>query len=158
MKQRKLKNHQLLIDQLIDWSKQILCGLKYLQSINVVHRDIKPANILITDNYKKLKFGDFGFGIQTVDTNGPIRTNCGTFRYMAPEVDKETKQEKQMNEEEKLEYNIKCDVWSTGCVIYEISTLRFAFSNEEGKLEKSIDSKHFTPLPQNHPLKDLIEK
>ncbi len=158
LRQGKLINHHFERNHLLDWSKQILCGLKYLQSLKVVHRDIKPANILITNNFTRLKFGDFGFGIQTVDTNGPIKTNCGTFRYMAPEVDKETKRNETMNQEEKLNYDIKCDVWSTGCVIYEMSTLKFAFFNEEGKIEKSIESQHYIQMPQNHLLKELVEK
>ena len=38
---------------------QILRGLKYIHSANVVHRDLKPSNLLVNENCE-LKIGDFG--------------------------------------------------------------------------------------------------
>ena len=38
---------------------QILCGLKYIHSVNIIHRDLKPSNLLVNENCD-LKIGDFG--------------------------------------------------------------------------------------------------
>jgi serine/threonine protein kinase len=42
---------------------QLLKGLAYMHSLNIVHRDIKPENLLIS-NKKELKICDFGFARQ----------------------------------------------------------------------------------------------
>ena len=41
------------------WCHQILCGVKYMHSANVLHRDLKPANIL-TNTQVDVKICDFG--------------------------------------------------------------------------------------------------
>lgn len=166
---RKCKLHrtELSEDVKLNWSKQLLSGLKYLKTQKVVHRDIKPANILITNKFETLKFADFGLGIQIETTNQLINTNCGSYRYMAPEVGLGN-------------YNDKCDVWlirflfyyfsnfliyltikirSVGCVIYELNTLRFAFNGKDEKsLTKAIRSNHYERLSEDNIFKELIEK
>jgi len=74
------------------------------------HRDIKPANVFI-DKYQLFKLGDFGLArILSSDTQ-LAKTNVGTPYYMAPE---------QVNE---LPYNEKCDIWSMGCLLFEMAAL-----------------------------------
>jgi NIMA (never in mitosis gene a)-related kinase len=130
-----------------DWSEQILNGLRYLHSLRVVHRDIKPANILITDNYQRIKYADFGLGIQQESTHELLKSKCGSRRYMAPEIDSEC-------------YDEKCDVWSVGCVLYELSLLRYAFDSDDGKNDLSIKIRNglYIRLPNDNIFKDLIEK
>ena len=53
---------------------QILCGLKYIHSGNVIHRDLKPANILINCNDCSLKIADFGLS-RVVDPQVISRSN-----------------------------------------------------------------------------------
>jgi len=73
-------------------------------------RDIKPANVFI-DRNQQFKLGDFGLArILSTDTQ-LAKTNVGTPYYMAPE---------QVNE---LPYNEKCDIWSMGCLLYEMAAL-----------------------------------
>jgi serine/threonine protein kinase len=73
-------------------------------------RDIKPANVFI-DKYQLFKLGDFGLArILSSDTQ-LAKTNVGTPYYMAPE---------QVNE---LPYNEKCDIWSMGCLLFEMAAL-----------------------------------
>lgn len=63
---------------------QLLKGLKYIFSKNLIHRDLKPQNILIT-NIKdpQIKIADFGFA-RYLKENELADTQCGTPLYMAP--------------------------------------------------------------------------
>ena len=78
----------------------------------VIHRDLKSANIFLT---KKgiVKIGDLNVSI--IAKKQLAVTQTGTPYYAAPEVwDNET-------------YNIKCDIWSVGCIIYEMASLHVPF-------------------------------
>jgi cell cycle related kinase len=55
----KCKRRSLTISMARLWSRDILNGVAYLHSIDVIHRDLKPANLLIFSNMC-LKLGDFG--------------------------------------------------------------------------------------------------
>ena len=85
---------------------QLIKGLKYLSSQNIMHRDIKPHNILLKDIYT-IKISDFGFAkyYNKVDLS---KTLCGSPIYMAPEI------------MQFKNYNHKTDIWSLGIVLYEL--------------------------------------
>jgi len=77
--------------------------------ITLMHRDIKPANILFHKD--RVKVADFGFAKLIDDVDKDIRkphTLLGTPLYMAPQI---------LNDES---YSIKCDIWSSGVLFYEI--------------------------------------
>ncbi|XP_018599159.2 serine/threonine-protein kinase Nek2 isoform X2 [Scleropages formosus] len=76
----------------------------------VLHRDLKPANIFL-DVKKNVKLGDFGLArILNHDTSF-AKTFVGTPYYMSPE---------QIN---RLSYDEKSDIWSLGCLVYELCAL-----------------------------------
>ena len=64
--------------------KQIMDGIKYIHSQNIVHRDIKLENILIDLN-NNIKICDFGVG-KMIKSNILLHDQCGTPVYMAPEI------------------------------------------------------------------------
>ena len=90
---------------------QILQGVKVLHKNKVIHRDIKSANIFFVNQTAKL--GDMNVSKLTED--GLCSTNIGTPYYTAPQIWKG------------LQYDSKCDIWSIGCVIYELCCLKQAF-------------------------------
>lgn len=68
---------------------QILCGLKYIHSANVLHRDLKPGNLLVNADCE-LKIADFGlargFSVDPDENNGYMTEYVATRWYRAPEI------------------------------------------------------------------------
>ena len=93
---------------------QLLRGLKYIHSCNVIHRDIKPENLLVNSNCD-LKICDFGLarGIQwKLDGRHDtmyLTEYVVTRWYRAPEILLESR-----------EYSFPIDVWSVGCIFAEL--------------------------------------
>lgn len=86
---------------------QLLRGLKYIHSANVLHRDLKPSNLLLNANCD-LKICDFGLARTTSETD--FMTEYVVTRwYRAPELLLNCS-----------EYTAAIDVWSVGCIFMEI--------------------------------------
>lgn len=83
-------------------------GLKALHDLKIVHRDIKCANLFLTKS-GVLKLGDLN--VSKVAKKGLLSTQTGTPYYASPEVWKDQP------------YNHSSDIWSLGCVLYEMITL-----------------------------------
>ena len=90
----------------------MLAGLKAVHDFKVCHRDIKSANIFVTLR-GEIKLGDFN--VSKVAKRGMLHTQTGTPYYASPEVWKDKP------------YDQRSDVWSLGCVLYEMSMLRPPF-------------------------------
>src|ERR1044072_8255853 len=87
---------------------QILCGLKYIHSANVLHRDLKPGNLLVNANCE-LKICDFGLA-RTKGVDNQLMTEYVVTRwYRAPEL--------LLGSDN---YGASIDVWSVGCIFAEI--------------------------------------
>ena len=91
---------------------QLLNGLKALHDFKILHRDIKSANVFLFKG-GVCKLGDLN--VSKVARKGLGYTQTGTPYYASPEV------------WEEKPYDSKSDVWSLGCVIYEMITLRPPF-------------------------------
>jgi mitogen-activated protein kinase kinase kinase len=102
-----------------NFTRQILIGLNYLHSRNIIHRDIKGANILI-DIKGEVKISDFGISkkLSTSSSNNNKRASLqGSVYWMAPEVVKQ------------IATTTKCDIWSVGCLLIEMFTGKHPFPN-----------------------------
>ena len=98
--------------------RQILTGLAYLHSCDIIHRDIKGANILV-DNKGGVKISDFGIS-KRVEASTVLGARAsggghlnrpsmqGSVYWMAPEVVRQTAHTK------------KADIWSLGCLVVEM--------------------------------------
>ena len=95
---------------------QLVKGLKSLHDLDILHRDIKSSNIfLFSDGTAKL--GDLNV-CKILSNNVLGHTQAGTPSYAAPEVWMEKP------------YGLKSDIWSLGCVLYEIISLHCPFRGE----------------------------
>ncbi|XP_045793979.1 mitogen-activated protein kinase homolog MMK2-like [Trifolium pratense] len=97
---------------------QLLRGLKYVHSVNVLHRDLKPSNLLLNSNCD-LKIGDFGLARTTSETD--FMTEYVVTRwYRAPELLLNCS-----------EYTAAIDIWSVGCILGEIMTRQPLFPGKD---------------------------
>jgi len=95
-------------------TKEMLSAIKYLHSLNIAHRDIKLENWLFESpkNDAKLRLIDFGFS--KLYNGEPFTLITGTVYYVSPEVIKGA-------------YDLSCDLWSLGVVVYMLLSGRPPF-------------------------------
>jgi calcium-dependent protein kinase len=85
--------------------RQILSAVSYLHSRKIAHRDIKPENIMFeTNDALNVKLLDF-CSSRKMGENEAMQGVYGTAYYVAPEVLKGS-------------YDLKCDIWSIGVILY----------------------------------------
>jgi calcium-dependent protein kinase len=139
--------------------KQILSGLSYLHSNNIVHRDLKLENILISDKeyvpitgeeYLDIKIIDFG-NAKHFEKNIKDKSIVGSTYYIAPE----TFMKKSGKES---------DLWSAGVILYMLIVGSPPFSGESDKkifssVRKGVYDKNYSRWKNaSSEVKDLIEK
>lgn len=99
---------------------QMLLGLNYVHSANVIHRDLKPANILVNKNCE-LKICDFGLARGFDVEDDPNLTHyVVTLWYRAPEVILTAR-----------DYSKAIDVWAIGCILAEIVARKPLFQGRD---------------------------
>lgn len=91
-------------------------GLKILHESNILHRDLKSANIFLKKN-GLAQLGDMN--VSKVAKKGLLYTQTGTPYYASPEVWREQP------------YDLKSDIWSLGCLLYESVTLKPPFRADD---------------------------
>src|SRR6202453_153309 len=144
----RLHRGALPLEEALEIGREIAEALDKAHRRGIVHRDLKPGNVMLTKNGPKLM--DFGLakpspGVSSGSAASPLTpttptmsiaaltaaasaltqkgTVVGTFQYMAPEV------------LQGAEADARSDVFSFGCVLYEMFTGRRAF---EGKSQFSV--------------------
>uniref|UniRef100_A0A8C2V1J5 non-specific serine/threonine protein kinase n=1 Tax=Chinchilla lanigera TaxID=34839 RepID=A0A8C2V1J5_CHILA len=123
-------------DQILGWFVQISLGLKYIHDRKIVHRDIKSQNIFLSKNGMVAKLGDFGVARVLNNSMEFARTRIGTPYYLSPEIC------------QNQPYNNKTDIWSLGCVLYELCTLKHPFEGKNlQQLALMICQARVAPLP-----------
>ncbi|XP_075348112.1 serine/threonine-protein kinase Nek5 [Mycteria americana] len=133
--------HGVLFDeaQILSWFVQISLGLKHIHDKMILHRDVKAQNIFLSNNGKVAKLGDFGIARQLNSTMEFAHTCVGTPYYLSPEIC------------ENRPYNNKTDIWSLGCVLYELCALKHPFEgNSLHQLVLKICRGRFHPVSPNY--------
>ena len=125
------KNNNSLIEENILYNIiiQICSGIKEIHKMKIIHRDLKPENIFMNENMN-IKIGDFGISKQLrINKDYTFTKNkAGSEDYMAPEI------------KHKGIYNEKSDMWSLGCIIYELFNLRIYSKDKDYNEIKILDS------------------
>tara|TARA_B110000285_G_C15092420_1_gene599875 strand:+ start:313 stop:837 length:525 start_codon:yes stop_codon:yes gene_type:complete len=122
--------------------KHLLEGVEALHSADIAHRDIKSANIFLFKD-GSVKLGDLN--VSALACEGSMKTVTGTPYYCPPEV------------WTNKAYTPKCDIWSLGCVMYELTALKPPFVAKNIKdLQKKVTKGEYSPIP-DHFSKNLEE-
>ncbi|XP_050413574.1 serine/threonine-protein kinase Nek4 isoform X2 [Patella vulgata] len=106
---------------------QIASAIEYLHEHHIIHRDLKPANIFLTED-QTIKVGDLGISRSLESTLAKAKTFIGTPLYMAPEI---------LNYQD---YSYKADVWSFGCIFYELMCLKYPFKHTTKEEENILEN------------------
>src|SRR5271170_2150554 len=123
------------LDNLCNINDDVLDGLVFIHSNNEIHRDLSPQNsrflpfdladifkiVLYSSSTRRWKIADFG--LTSPGTSNRLittRYSRGRACYRAPEM---------LNEEQGV-YSNKADIWSFGCVLFEMITGRRAFAGD----------------------------
>eukprot|EP00002_Diphylleia_rotans_P035163 TRINITY_DN7648_c0_g1_i1.p1 TRINITY_DN7648_c0_g1~~TRINITY_DN7648_c0_g1_i1.p1 ORF type:complete len:248 (+),score=46.34 TRINITY_DN7648_c0_g1_i1:169-912(+) len=138
----KAKKSNTLFMEKVIWGffSQISAAVSHMHENRVMHRDIKPNNIFIASgsgNDVSLKLGDLGLSRYFSSKTMEVFSLVGTPVYMSPERILEDG------------YDFKSDVWSLGCILYELAALKPPFYSENYNLYllgKKIRNSDFEPI------------
>lgn len=140
--------------------KHIMSALNYIHSKNICHRDLKPENFLLLNKSddSPLKIIDFGLSVhfdqQMLKQNGGkmvMTTKAGTPYYISPEILKGN-------------YDISCDIWSSGVILYILlSGVPPFFGDSDNDILESVAKEQYSlNIPElshvSMAAKDLISK
>ena len=135
--ENKKKKKYLSLEKRLKYIRQLVCGLYYLNTKNVLHGDIKPSNILVYDDV--LKYNDFTMS-RKINNLNPPRRKLYTLGYRPPEC-----------QENKCHKN--SDIWALGSTIYELYYAKKYF-----KFDNSGTRYHLKNLEENKHENNFINK
>ncbi|XP_031440770.1 serine/threonine-protein kinase PLK4-like [Clupea harengus] len=119
-------------EEVMDCFVKICLALKHLHTNHIIHRDLRPQSIFFTE------FGTVCLGeLPEIKERAGVKSDStGELTNIPPEILKGE------------EYHDKSDVWSLGCLLYELCMMKSPFTAEStGKLVPTILSGSYAPLP-----------
>jgi tetratricopeptide (TPR) repeat protein len=121
-----LKNGPMPVDQALRYASQIAAALADAHEHGIVHRDLKPGNVMLVKSGVKVL--DFGLATREGDdTITGSRMVIGTPAYMAPE------------QREGKPADVRTDIYSFGCLFYEMLTGARATSDRKPVPSKTLE-------------------
>ncbi|XP_072134252.1 uncharacterized protein [Mobula birostris] len=123
--------------EILNLFHQMVAATCYLHEHNVLHRDLKTANLFLTKE-GEVKLGDFGVA-KLMMTGSEAHTILGTPYYISPEIC------------EGKCYNDKSDIWSLGCILYEMACRQRTFEGTNlPAVVNKIMKGQFAPITNNY--------
>ena len=126
---------------------QVVAGLLYLHSHQIMHRDISLTNLLLSHDMH-IKIADFGLATQLKRPDERHVTMCGTPNYISPEV------------VSRASHGLPADVWGLGCMFYTLLVGQPPFDTDAvlSTLNKVVMSDYQIPSFISYEARDLIDK
>ncbi|RHY56433.1 hypothetical protein DYB30_001295 [Aphanomyces astaci] len=119
---------------IMSWFAQLVLAVSYIHGKNVLHRDLKAQNVFLTKKYV-VKLGDFGIS-KALSGDDLAMTSVGTPESMSPEICRGER------------YGKKSDIWSLGCVLYEMTMLKRPFEAQSlPEMFTKICHGEYEPVP-----------
>eukprot|EP01065_Artemidia_motanka_P005169 TRINITY_DN12483_c0_g1_i1.p1 TRINITY_DN12483_c0_g1~~TRINITY_DN12483_c0_g1_i1.p1 ORF type:complete len:736 (+),score=213.59 TRINITY_DN12483_c0_g1_i1:319-2208(+) len=118
-------------ERVMKWWDETCQAIEYIHARRIIHRDLKPDNIFLTKG-GSVKVGDLGMAKEIGGQWGSwhkAQTECGTQVYMSPEIFRGEP------------YADRADVWALGCILYELATGQFAFTNVAAIVHGQVPSR-----------------
>lgn len=127
--------------------RQVVQGLLYLHSYQILHRDMSLSNLLLTKDMQ-VKIADFGLATRLTRPDEKHLTMCGTPNYISPEV------------ATRSSHGLEADVWSLGCMLYTLLVGKPPFDTDAVKstLTRVVMADYVMPSNLSNNAKDLIDK
>jgi serine/threonine protein kinase len=150
---RKMQEKGTNFEERMIWKyfSQISNAIQHMHSKRIMHRDLKPANIFLTLD-GAIKLGDFGLSREFSEDTYQAYSKVGTPLYMSPEVIKG-----------ESGYDFKSDIWSLGCLLYELAVLKSPFKAEGidiWVLLQKISNGEYQPVSESYSeeLRNLVNR
>jgi serine/threonine protein kinase len=133
LKRRSSERRPLCDEHVLQYFHQICFALRCLHSKGLIHRDVNPDNVIVlSDGIVKLA------GFDSVRFASEDRLGmAGSYPFIAPEM-------------WEGKYDTKVDIWSAGCIFYEICTFKRAFASRVDDVKRAHQCK---ALPDMRPMK-----
>ncbi|KAG7206897.1 hypothetical protein KM043_000794 [Ampulex compressa] len=127
--------------------RQVVQGLLYLHSHQILHRDMSLSNLLLSRDMQ-VKIADFGLATQLSRPDEKHLTMCGTPNYISPEI------------ATRSSHGLEADVWSLGCMLYTLLVGKPPFDTDAVKstLTRVVMADYVMPPYLSDNAKDLINK
>jgi len=128
----RLKGERMKLDEILDVAQQTASALSAAHDAGIVHRDIKPENIMLRRDgiVKVLDFGLAKLTEQYVASMTAVDADVGTLVQTSPGTVMGTLEYMSPEQARARETDGQTDVWSLGCVIYEMVTGRGVFARK----------------------------
>jgi len=137
-KVERYKRRKTYIDEDVIWRYliQSLKALSYLHERGICHRDIKTANSFLAED-GSIKMGDMNVSKKL--KQGQLKTQIGTPYYMSPEI------------WNNRPYDFSSDLWSLGCMVYELCALKPPFTGTDfPSLKRAVTAGRYSHIPKKY--------
>jgi serine/threonine protein kinase len=134
----RYKRRRQYIDEDVIWRYMIQClkALSNLHEKNICHRDLKVANTFLAED-GSCKIGDMNVSKRL--QRGQLKTQIGTPYYMSPEI------------WNNRAYDHTSDIWSLGCMMYELCALKPPFQgNSFPELKRAVIAGRYSAIPRKY--------
>lgn len=112
---------RLTENEVKSYISQLVEGISYIHSLNIIHRDLKLGNLFLSENME-LKIGDFGLSEKVMYEGEKKKSMSGTPNYIAPEI---------LLSKEGHSYEV--DIWAIGVITYTLLVGRPPFQSKNSK-------------------------